>query len=85
MALDKLRKLKEDMVKVKELLDFVHKREKTRREVIDIEHLVFEKRIYLRRLRKHLGIITPDPLDASPENKARKRRRMFEDGYSFFD
>jgi enhancer of polycomb-like protein len=79
VALDKLRRLKEDMANCKHLLDLVYEREKTKKESIEMEHLVFEKRVYMRRLRKHLGITTVDPLDNSPDPRHRKRSRRFGD------
>jgi hypothetical protein len=77
VALDKLRKLKEDMANCKHLLDMVFEREKARKESIEMDHLVFENRVLMRRLRKHLGITAVDPLDNSPDVRARKRSRRF--------
>lgn len=82
LALDKLRKLKGDMQRVKEILDLVKDREQARKEVLAIEHVIFEKRIHLRRLKRFLGVNTPDTLDASPDRSRKKFRHEY---FEFFD
>jgi hypothetical protein len=77
LALDKLRKLKGDMASVKEILELVKQREQTRKEILTIEHVIFEKRIHLRRLKRFLGVNTPDTLDSSPERSRKKFRQEY--------
>lgn len=75
LALDKLRKLKQDMYIVKELLQLASERELVRKEIIECNKVVFEKRMHVRRIKRFLGINTADTLDASPE-KIRRRHRL---------
>lgn len=75
MSLDKLRKLKEDLCKTKELLEIVHKREILREESLIAGRFVFEKRVYVRRLKKILGINTPD-FEATPEKPRKRIKRI---------
>ncbi|KAJ3302343.1 Enhancer of polycomb-like protein 1 [Kappamyces sp. JEL0829] len=74
-GMQKLQRLKQDMVYVKQLLELIAQREVARKELLEMEKLVFEKRVQVRRLKKYLGINTADTLDASPE-KTRKRVRL---------
>jgi enhancer of polycomb-like protein len=76
LAQDKLRRLRNDMVTVSQLLDLLAGREKARKEVLEINCLIFEKRMQVRRLKKFLGVTTADTLDASPEKSARKKHRL---------
>jgi hypothetical protein len=78
MALDKLKKLREDLTKTKELLDYTHKRETLCEESLNCSQLVFEKRLYVRRLKKILGINTPD-FEISPEKPKKRFKKTIED------
>jgi hypothetical protein len=75
LALDKIRKLKDDMLRAKQLIDLVHQQEKVRKDALEVEHLIFEERVYLRRLRKHLKLNVIDQLDSSPDAKSRKKAK----------
>eukprot|EP00842_Homolaphlyctis_polyrhiza_P005502 jgi/Hompol1/5953/HPOL_001836-RA len=75
-ALDKLKKLRDDLLKARMILDYVVERETTRRESVHLEHLIFEKRIYVRRLKRRLGVTTVDrDADATPESRRKKIKR----------
>ena len=78
-ALDKLARLRDDLLRVRQILDLVGEREATRRDAIHSEHLIFEKRIAVRRMKKHLGVPTTerDP-DATPEHRKKKLKRFDE-------
>lgn len=76
LAQDKLRRLKNDMMIVCQILDLVAQRERARKEVQEVNRLVFEKRMQLRRLKRSLGVNTADNLDASPEKTYRKKHRL---------
>nr|KAJ3421685.1 Enhancer of polycomb-like protein 1 [Polyrhizophydium stewartii] len=74
-AIERLRKLRDDLLKAKMILDLVAQREAARRESVHLEHLIFEKRIYVRRLKRRLGVSTSerDP-DATPDSRRKKKR-----------
>ncbi|KAJ3040400.1 Enhancer of polycomb-like protein 1 [Rhizophlyctis rosea] len=55
-SLEKLRRLRDEMTKAKEILEMVTKREATRKESVNLEHLIFEQRVLVRRLKKKLGV-----------------------------
>ncbi|KAH6582002.1 hypothetical protein BASA61_008749 [Batrachochytrium salamandrivorans] len=74
-GLEKLKKLREDLYKAKLILDLVAQREVTRRESIHIEHLIFEKRIFVRRLKRRLGVMD---IDATPDTRRKRHRRPIE-------
>ena len=80
MAIDKLRKLREDLTRVKELLDLIHERETCRAQLLEAEREVVEKRVALRRMKKILGVNTPDPDDQAEKPKRKIRRAFTEDG-----
>jgi hypothetical protein len=77
-ALEKLRKLREDLQRTKEILDILHDREMHREYVLTADQMVFEKRIYVRRIKKILGLNTPD-LEATPEKPRKRIKRTIED------
>ena len=72
--------MRDEMNRAKDILEMVTKREATRKESVTLEHLIFEQRVLVRRLRKKLGVAVPGgPLDGeSPEQ--RKRRKKEEHG-----
>lgn len=69
-ALDKVRKLREDLERTKELLQLVAERENERLNLHESFHLIIEKQIHVRRLKIILGIKTPDVVH---EDLPRKR------------
>ncbi|EGF81202.1 hypothetical protein BATDEDRAFT_34799 [Batrachochytrium dendrobatidis JAM81] len=72
-GLDKLRKLREDLKNAKLILDLVTQREETRRDSIYMEHLIFERRILVRRLKRRLGVVDTE---ATPDSRRKKSRRL---------
>ena len=78
LSMDKVRKLHEDLEKAKQLLDLIYEREIAQKELIDVQHTIFEKRVSLRKLRHHFGIVSVDALDRTPEPKTKKRRGQSE-------
>ena len=77
LALDKMRKLKDDMIRVSIIDTVISEREECRLELIKLEHIIFENRMVMRRLKRFFGVNTADTLDASPE-RTRKRTRTLE-------
>ncbi|RKO90477.1 enhancer of polycomb-like-domain-containing protein [Blyttiomyces helicus] len=76
LSLEKLRKLRDEMARAKDLLEMVAKRESTRRESVTLEHLIFEQRVLVRRLRKKLGVVAAEKeIERSPETQKRKKLR----------
>ncbi|KAI8913284.1 enhancer of polycomb-like-domain-containing protein [Gorgonomyces haynaldii] len=78
LAVDKLKKLKEDITRTKEILDLICEREHCRAEILHMDHLIFEKRLHLRRLKKILNVTTPDP-EVVLEKKKKYKRTFSED------
>ncbi|KAJ3187985.1 Enhancer of polycomb-like protein 1 [Gaertneriomyces sp. JEL0708] len=75
-ALERLRRLRDEMSKARDLLEMITQREAARKESIMLEHLVFEQRVLVRKLKKKLGIVTSEKdLDFSPVPMKRKIRR----------
>jgi oligoendopeptidase F len=68
------------MARAKEMLDLVNEREKNRMEMLNVERLIFQERVYLRKLRKHFKLNQIDNLDNSPDQKTRKKSKRG-DGY----
>ena len=79
--MQKLTRLKQDIEYVKQLLNLMASRESARKEIIEIEKSVFEKRVQMRRLKKFLGVDTADTLDASPEKTRRKVRLEYDNSF----
>ncbi|KAJ3288060.1 Enhancer of polycomb-like protein 1, partial [Borealophlyctis nickersoniae] len=77
-SLEKLRRLRDEMNRAKEILEMVTKREASRKESVTLEHLIFEQRVLVRRLKKKLGVVAPD--HDSPEQKAKKKLKGIEGG-----
>ncbi|KAI9353642.1 enhancer of polycomb-like-domain-containing protein [Obelidium mucronatum] len=67
-SLDKLKKLHQDLIQVRNMLDHVSAREETRRELLAMDTAFFEKRCLVRRLKRTFGVADGD------ENKKKKRR-----------
>ncbi|KAI8824200.1 enhancer of polycomb-like-domain-containing protein [Fimicolochytrium jonesii] len=79
VSLDKLRRLRDEMDRAKQILELITNREAARKESIVLEHLIFEQRVLVRRLKKKLGIVTSEKeTDLSPDMRRRKKRS--EDG-----
>ncbi|KAI9094350.1 enhancer of polycomb-like-domain-containing protein [Phlyctochytrium arcticum] len=75
-SLEKLRRLRDEMHRAKTILELITNREAARKESIVLEHLIFEQRVLVRRLKKKLGIVTSEKeIDLSPEIRRRKFRR----------
>ncbi|KAJ3007808.1 UNVERIFIED_CONTAM: Enhancer of polycomb-like protein 1, partial [Siphonaria sp. JEL0065] len=67
-SLDKLKKLHQDLVQVRSILDHIGAREETRRELLAMDTAFFEKRCLVRRLKRSFGVADGD------ETKKKKRR-----------
>ncbi|KAJ3024110.1 Enhancer of polycomb-like protein 1 [Thoreauomyces humboldtii] len=75
-SLDKLRRLRDEMNRARQILELITNREAARKESIVLEHLIFEQRVLVRRLKKKLGIVTSEKeSDLSPEVRRRKVKR----------
>ncbi|KAI9202210.1 enhancer of polycomb-like-domain-containing protein [Polychytrium aggregatum] len=55
-SLEKLKKLRDEMQRSREILELVAKRERMRKESLVLEHLIFQQRVLVRTLRKKLGV-----------------------------
>ncbi|KAI8147612.1 enhancer of polycomb-like-domain-containing protein [Fennellomyces sp. T-0311] len=78
-SLERLRKLRNDMEKARNLLEMVLRREKIRKESLNQEHAVFEKRCEIREYQRVLGIKEEEAL--MPISK-KKRKTAAEAGSS---
>ena len=76
LSMDKIRKLHEDLEKAKQLLDLVYEREVAQKDYIDVQQQLFGRRVQLRKLRSHFGIVSTDSLDRTPDLKPKKRSRQ---------
>ena len=74
LSMDKVKSLHDDLIKAKQILDLVYEREVAQKDLVEVQHIIFEKRLRLRKLRKHFGITSTDALDRTPEQKQKKRR-----------
>lgn len=75
-SLDKLRRLRDEMSRAKQILEMITNREAARKESIVLEHLIFEQRVLVRRLKKKLGIVTSEKeSDVSPDIRKRKLKK----------
>ncbi|KAJ3397916.1 Enhancer of polycomb-like protein 1 [Lobulomyces angularis] len=73
LSLEKLKKLRDEMKKAREILELVCTREKLRKELLKSEIDVFEARIKVRKMKKILGIATTSQdVENSPEKARRK-------------
>jgi hypothetical protein len=70
-SLERLRKLRSEMEKARNLLEMVLRREKIRKEGIVLEHTVFDKKCKLREYQRTLGIKEDEDL-LMPSKKKRK-------------
>ncbi|ORY36872.1 hypothetical protein BCR33DRAFT_742537 [Rhizoclosmatium globosum] len=73
-SLDKLKKLHQDLVQVRLLLDQISAREETRRELLTMDAAFFEKRCLVRRLKRTFGVAEGD------ENRKKKKQKLEETG-----
>ncbi|KND00735.1 uncharacterized protein SPPG_03851 [Spizellomyces punctatus DAOM BR117] len=72
-SLEKLRRLRDEMNRAKQILEMITNREAARKESIVLEHLIFEQRVLVRRLKKKLGIVTSEKeSDVSPDVRRKK-------------
>ena len=78
-SLERLRKLRNEMEKARNLLEMVLRREKIRKESLNQEHAVFEKRCEIREYQRVLGIKEEEAL--MPISK-KKRKTVAEAGSS---
>jgi hypothetical protein len=76
LASEKLKKLKEDLSRVKEILDNIYQREVAKSDLLMCDRMIFEKRVHVRRIRKTQGS-TSTELDQSPEKPKKRIRRIF--------
>ncbi len=73
-SLDKLRKLRDEMQKARDILELVSSRERLRKESALLEIEIFQERIKVRKMKKLLGVMTATTdADASPEKKKKKQ------------
>ncbi|KAI8897557.1 enhancer of polycomb-like-domain-containing protein [Globomyces pollinis-pini] len=79
VAQEKLHKLKEDLTRARELLQFIHEREQHCKDLLMIDHLIFEKRVTVRKIKKDLGITSNEYLDVSPDQKRKKSKKHLDD------
>ncbi|KAI8592848.1 enhancer of polycomb-like-domain-containing protein [Geranomyces variabilis] len=76
-SLEKLRRLRDEMNRARQILELITNREAARKESIVLEHLIFEQRVLVRRLKKKLGIVTSEKeSDLSPEVRRKKLRQQ---------
>ncbi|TPX58415.1 hypothetical protein PhCBS80983_g03138 [Powellomyces hirtus] len=79
-SLDKLRRLRDEMNRARQILELITNREAARKESIVLEHLIFEQRVLVRRLKKKLGIVTSEKdSDLSPDVRRRKLSKRGEE------
>jgi hypothetical protein len=73
-SLEKLKKLRDELLKAKELLELVALRESTRKESLALDMQLFEQKCIVRKLRKKLGLpcIEKD-WDTAPLIRPRKK------------
>lgn len=80
-SLDKLRKLRDELQKARDILELVSSRERLRKESAALEIDIFEERIKVRKMKKLLGVMTAmTDADASPEKKKKKQRSAADGG-----
>lgn len=68
-SLERLRKLRTEMEKARNLLEMVLRREKIRKEGLVQEHAVFDKRCEIREYQRQLGIRDEEALMPVPKKK----------------
>lgn len=55
-SVDKLKRLRDELLHAREILELVALRETARREILELEQRIFDQRILLRRVKKKFGI-----------------------------
>lgn len=76
-SLEKLKMLRAELERARELMNLVARRELLRKESLKLEHLVFQSRTLVRRMRKKLGIIARS--EREEESPSRKRKKSHKD------
>ncbi|KAJ3194415.1 hypothetical protein HK101_002735 [Irineochytrium annulatum] len=74
-AFEKLKRLRQDLTTVRQVLELVLEREKKRRDSFALDEAIFDQRILVRRLRKKLGVVVEKDADASPDPRKAKKRK----------
>ncbi len=55
-SIEKLKRLREELLRAREILELVAARETTRKELLEVEGRIFDQRIKIRRIKKKFGI-----------------------------
>ena len=71
-TIEKLRRLRDEMHKAREIMELIHERETVRLETLELEQEIFEKRVIVRKLRKKLGVTAERDVDLSPDRNRKK-------------
>lgn len=75
LSLDKLRKLHDEMIRAREILNLIVERERIRKEMILYDVEIFQTRIKVRAFKRILGI-APSLVDVDASPEKRKKRVM---------
>ncbi|KAI8854031.1 enhancer of polycomb-like-domain-containing protein [Chytridium lagenaria] len=74
-TLEKMHRLREEMIRARGLLETVLQRESLRKEVLLIEKEVFDQRVLVRKLKKKFGVVTAEKdIEGSPDSRKKKRK-----------
>ncbi|KAJ3120223.1 Enhancer of polycomb-like protein 1 [Nowakowskiella sp. JEL0407] len=73
-SLDKLKRLRDEMKRAQEILEKVAEREQLRKDSLLLEQQIFEQRIFVKRLKKKLGIVNEREKSNSPTRRKGKDR-----------
>ncbi|KAI9357065.1 enhancer of polycomb-like-domain-containing protein [Zopfochytrium polystomum] len=73
-SLDKLRRLRDDLCRVRTLLEYVAEREHAKKEALLLEKMIFEQRVLVRKIKKKLGVSTTER-DLELASDARKKKK----------
>jgi hypothetical protein len=75
-SLEKLTRLRNELLQAKEILNLVVARENVKKEALELDIQIFEERVQIRKLKKKLGIpITDNDWDIAPPVRPRKKAK----------
>lgn len=75
-SLEKLTRLRNELLQAKEILNLVVARENCKKEALELDIQIFEERVKIRKLKKKLGIpITDKDWDIAPPVRPRKKAK----------
>ena len=84
-SLEKLTRLRNELLQAKEILNLVVARENCKKEALELDTQIFEERVKIRKLKKQLGIpLTDKDWDIAPLVRPRKKVRKLQDSKYFF-